>query len=184
MITSKSFHPNFYFNFAWTYRYSLHINCGGKATIVGNIQYEEDEDSAGAAKFDHGRENWGFSSTGHFWDWKDFDIENSARGVDKAVVVEYKANVTNRNLMILFYWAGKGTTFTPMRAIFGPLISAISVESDFVLPDHEDGTMKISIVVGAIVLVLLLIFMILGILWWKGCLGRRIPRENGNLCKS
>nr|XP_023884268.1 probable LRR receptor-like serine/threonine-protein kinase At1g53420 [Quercus suber] len=139
-----------------TYRYSLHINCGGKATIVGNIQYEEDEDSAGAAKFDHGRENWGFSSTGHFWDekleWKDFDIENSARGVDKAVVVEYKANVTNRNLMILFYWAGKGTTFTPMRAIFGPLISAISVESDFVLPDHEDGTMKISIVVGAIVL--------------------------------
>ncbi|KAK4589474.1 hypothetical protein RGQ29_020160 [Quercus rubra] len=239
--------------------YSLHINCGGKATIVGNIQYEEDEDTAGAAKFAHGRENWGFSSTGSFWDvktvekigyiannvsiltmneselytnarqsplsftyyarclangtykvklhfaeivfrdirsvsslgrrifdiyvqeklvWKDFDIENSAKGVDKAVVVEYKANVTNRNLMIRFYWAGKGTTYTPTRGIVGPLISAISVESDFVLPDHDNGTMKISIVVGAIVLVLLLIFMILGILWWKGCLGRRIPREN------
>ncbi|KAK7829826.1 putative leucine-rich repeat receptor-like serine/threonine-protein kinase, partial [Quercus suber] len=215
------------------HRYSLHINCGGKATIVGNIQYEEDEDSAGAAKFDHGRENWGFSSTGHFWDVNSlekntghiannvsiltmneselytnarqsplsftyyarclangtykvklhfaeivFRDNRSVSRVDKAVVVEYKANVTNRNLMIRFYWAGKGTTFTPKRAIFGPLISAISVESDFVLPDHEDGTMKIFIVVGAIVLVLLLIFMILGILWWKGCLGRRIPREN------
>ena len=48
----------------------MHINCGGKATIVGNIQYEEDEDTAGAAKFAHGRENWGFSSTGSFWDVK------------------------------------------------------------------------------------------------------------------
>jgi len=44
--------------------------------------------------------------------------------------------------------------------------------------------MKISIVVGAVVVVLLLIFMILGILWWKGCLGGRKSRENGNLCKS
>ena len=40
------------------------------------------------------------------------------------------------------------------------------------------------IVVGAVVVLLLLIFMILGILWWKGCLGRRQSRENGNLCKS
>nr|POF08866.1 putative lrr receptor-like serine/threonine-protein kinase [Quercus suber] len=167
-------------------RYSLHINCGGKATIVGNIQYEEDEDSAAIlSNLFFSVYNTGgvlginiFNKLGEKLVWKDFDIEISARGVDKAVVVEYKANVTNRNLMIRFYWAGKGTTFTPKRAIFGPLISAISVESDFVLPDHEDGTMKIFIVVGAIVLVLLLIFMILGILWWKGCLGRRIPREN------
>ena len=67
--------------------------------------------------------------------WKDFDIENSAKGVDKAVVVEYKANVTNRNLMIRFYWAGKGTTYTPKRGIVGPLISAISVESGNCLGD-------------------------------------------------
>ena len=36
------------------------------------------------------------------------------------------------------------------------------------------------IVVGAVVSVLLLIFMILGILWWKGCMGGRISREKGN----
>ena len=48
-------------------RYSLHINCGGKPITVGKIMYEGDEDQAGAAKFFHLRENWGFSSTGHFW---------------------------------------------------------------------------------------------------------------------
>ena len=47
--------------------YSLHINCGGKAAIIGKIKYEGDEDPAGAAKFVHASENWGFNSTGH-WD--------------------------------------------------------------------------------------------------------------------
>ncbi|XP_065621398.1 probable leucine-rich repeat receptor-like serine/threonine-protein kinase At3g14840 isoform X1 [Quercus suber] len=237
----------------------VHINCGGKASTVGNIKYEADDDPAGGASFFQ-RENWGFSSSGRFWDidttgndyvannvsilkmneaelyisarlsplsityyarclangpyklklhfaeivvrdnrsfgslgrrifdiyvqeklvLKDFDIENAAPGVDKAVVREYKANVTNKVLMIRFFWAGKGTTATPKRGTYGPLISAISVEADFSLPD--DGKMKI--VVGAVVVVLLLIFMILGILWWKGCLGGRQSRENGNLCKS
>ncbi|GMY37751.1 probable leucine-rich repeat receptor-like serine/threonine-protein kinase At3g14840 [Fagus crenata] len=206
-------------------QYSLHINCGGKATTAGKIKYEEDVDLAGAAKYVHVRENWGFSSTGNFWDVntaandyvannvsqvhneqdrtihkdnrsfyslgrqifdvyvqeklvrKDFDIENTAQGVDKVVVEEYKAVVTNKVLMICFYWAGKGTTAAPKRGPYGPLISAISVESDFSTPD--DGKIKISIVVGAIVLVLLLISMILCILWWKGCLGGRISREKG-----
>ncbi|KAK4589554.1 hypothetical protein RGQ29_020211 [Quercus rubra] len=236
--------------------YSVHINCGGKATKIGNINYEADVDPAGAAKYVHVREYWGFSSSGRFWDvnttandyiannvsvlkmneselytsarlsplsityyarclangtyklklhfaeivirdnrsfyslgrrifdiyvqeklvLKDFDIENAAPGVDKAVVREYKANVTNKVLMIRFFWAGKGTTTAPTRGTYGPLISAISVEADFSLPD--DGKMKISIVVGAVVVVLLLIFMILGILWWKGCLGGRKSREN------
>ena len=49
-------------------RYSLHINCGGKPITVGKIMYEGDEDQAGAAKFVRLGENWGFSSTGHFWD--------------------------------------------------------------------------------------------------------------------
>jgi hypothetical protein len=46
----------------------LHINCGGKATTAGKIKYEEDVDLVGAAKYVHVRENWGFSSTGNFWD--------------------------------------------------------------------------------------------------------------------
>ncbi len=57
---------------------------------------------------------------------KDFDIENTAQGVDKAVVEKIKAVVTNKVLMIHFYWAEKGTTAAPTRGIYGPLVSAIS----------------------------------------------------------
>ena len=48
--------------------YSVHINCGGKATTIGNIKYEADVDPAGAAKYVRVREYWGFSSSGRFWD--------------------------------------------------------------------------------------------------------------------
>ncbi|KAM4112055.1 hypothetical protein ACJW30_05G112100 [Castanea mollissima] len=37
----------------------------------------------------------------------------------------------NKILMIRFHWAGKGTTAAPKRGIYGPLVSAIFVESDF-----------------------------------------------------
>ena len=61
---------------------------------------------------------------------KDFDIENTARGVDKALLEEFKAVVTNKVLMIRFYWAGKGTTVAPKKVTYGPLISAISVDGN------------------------------------------------------
>ena len=48
-------------------RYSLHINCGGGRTLIGDIVYEADEDLAGPSKFVPVRDNWGSSSTGHFW---------------------------------------------------------------------------------------------------------------------
>ncbi|WJZ89343.1 hypothetical protein VitviT2T_008568 [Vitis vinifera] len=49
-------------------RYSLHINCGGEKSIVGNVVYEGDQYEGGAAKFHPMTDYWGFSSTGHFWD--------------------------------------------------------------------------------------------------------------------
>ena len=60
---------------------------------------------------------------------KDFNIENAAQGVDKAIVMEYKAIVRNKVLQLRFHWAGKGTTAAPQRGTYGPLISAISVEA-------------------------------------------------------
>lgn len=61
---------------------------------------------------------------------KDFDIEQEGQGVDKAVVKEFKAiQVKNKILEIRFHWSGKGTTIAPTRGIYGPLISAISMES-------------------------------------------------------
>ncbi|KAF5472299.1 hypothetical protein F2P56_009030 [Juglans regia] len=233
---------------------SVHINCGGNEVSIGNIKYEADLDASGAAKFNPTTENWGFSSTGNFWDFnassndyiannasvlrmsshelytsarlsplsltyyarclangnytitlhfaeiiirgnrsfsslgrrifdvyiqdklelKDFDINNNATGVDKALVKKVKAVVSNKVLHIRFHWAGKGTTDAPTRGTYGPLVSAISIENDNP-PDNVKTT--IFIVTGALVLALLLI---LGILWWKGCIGSRISREKGN----
>ncbi|KAI8001029.1 putative LRR receptor-like serine/threonine-protein kinase [Camellia lanceoleosa] len=210
------------------YWYSLHINCGGGETKVGNTLYIADESQGGAATL-QAAENWGFSSTGHFWDvnatagyyitknvsvltmndsqlytsarlsplsltyygrclangnytvtlhfaeivfrdnrsyqslgrrifnvyiqdelvWKDFDIATVAQGVDKAVLLKFNNIVVkNKTIEIRFYWAGKGTTAVPTSGIYGPLISVISVESNFKPP--PDQKKKIFMVVGAL----------------------------------
>ncbi|TQD78711.1 hypothetical protein C1H46_035715 [Malus baccata] len=235
-------------------RYSLHLNCGGNQTTVGNIKYEADDASGGAAKFFQNSANWGFSSTGDFADvWssnkdyiannisilrmnnselyktarlsplsltyyarclangnytvklhfaeivirdnrsyygvgrrifnvyiqdklvlEDFDIEKEAQGVDKEVIKVFKAVVNVKTLEIRFQWAGKGTTNVPKSGTYGSLISAISVQSDFKPPD--DSKRKKFIVIG-VVSALFLVFVILGILWLKGCFGGRTTRE-------
>ncbi|PON54671.1 Mitogen-activated protein kinase kinase kinase [Parasponia andersonii] len=235
-------------------QYSLHINCGGKEVTIGNIKYEGDEDPGGAAKLFHSPPNWGFSSTGDFWDvWsttkdyiannvsilrmnnsqlyttarlsplsltyyarclangaytvklhfaeivlrdnrsyysvgrrifnvyvqgklelKDFNIEKDANGVDKEVIKKFTTIVSNNTLEICFQWAGKGTTNVPKRGMYGSLISAISVKSDFKPPD-ESRTKKF--IVAGVVSALFLILMTLGILWWKGYFGGEPSRE-------
>ncbi|CAL5412411.1 unnamed protein product [Camellia sinensis] len=127
--------------------------------------------------------NWGFSSTGHFWDvnanaayyqtkndelvLKDFDIETVAQGVDKAVVLKFNNTVVkNKTMEIRFYWAGKGTRAVPDRGIYGPLISAISIESNS--KPHSDQRKKIVIVIGAVTFSLCLVFTILFIFWRRG----------------
>ena len=58
---------------------------------------------------------------------KDFNIENAAGGVNTPKTMQYHAFVGDHTLEIRFYWAGKGTAALPMRSVYGPLISAISV---------------------------------------------------------
>lgn len=61
---------------------------------------------------------------------KDFDIKKEAEGVDKVVIRKFKTiQVKNKTLEIRFHWSGKGTTTAPERGTYGPLISAISVDS-------------------------------------------------------
>ncbi|XP_021823325.1 probable LRR receptor-like serine/threonine-protein kinase At1g07650 [Prunus avium] len=61
--------------------------------------------------------------------WKDFEIKKEAHGVDKELNKECKAvEVKNKTLEIRFHWSGKGTTASPKKGTFGPLISAISIE--------------------------------------------------------
>ncbi|CAB4306702.1 unnamed protein product [Prunus armeniaca] len=109
---------------------------------------------------------------------KDFNIQKEAQGVDKEMIKVFKAVVNVMTLEIRFHWAGKGTTNAPKRGIYGSLISAISVESDFEPPD--DSKKKIFIVVGA-VSVLFLIFMTIGILWLRCCFGGRASTREQDL---
>ncbi|XP_048446932.1 probable LRR receptor-like serine/threonine-protein kinase RFK1 isoform X5 [Pyrus x bretschneideri] len=113
---------------------------------------------------------------------KDFNIEDEAKMAQKPVVLqEHNVSVTNNILEIRFYFAGKGTTRIPERGVYGPLISAISVESDS--RDCSSGGKRgtTHIVTGVVVGAFLLVFVILGILWWKGYLackrGRRKDRD-------
>ncbi|CAN1283428.1 Probable LRR receptor-like serine/threonine-protein kinase RFK1 [Linum perenne] len=97
---------------------------------------------------------------------KDFNIEDKAGGAQKPLVVPISnVNVTSNVLEIRFYYAGKGTTRIPDRGVYGPIISAISVVSG------GDGGKKGKVTVVAGVLAGLgLMAVVLGVLWWKGCL--------------
>jgi hypothetical protein len=59
---------------------------------------------------------------------KDFNIVDEAKGVGKAVVKKFPVMVTNGKLEIRLQWAGKGTQAIPVRGVYGPLISAVSVD--------------------------------------------------------
>ncbi|KAG8385384.1 hypothetical protein BUALT_Bualt03G0037400 [Buddleja alternifolia] len=235
--------------------YSFNVNCGGRKTTVGGIDFEGDEESAGSEKFVHTNENWGTSSTGNFWGrdgtisnyaannvsvlrmndselymtarlsplsltyygrclangnytvtlhfaeiifrdnqsflslgrrmfdvyiqgeriLKDFDIVKEAIGVDKAVKQPFKTMVTNKTLEIRFQYTGKGTTAVPSRGTYGPLVSAISVKSDFKPPSKVKK--KIFIATGAGVSVLLIALAIISFSWWNRYIGGRISRE-------
>ncbi|XP_028755451.1 probable leucine-rich repeat receptor-like serine/threonine-protein kinase At3g14840 isoform X2 [Neltuma alba] len=100
---------------------------------------------------------------------KDFNIVTEARGVGKLIIKKFTVNVTNGTLKIRFHWAGKGTTAIPEKSVYGPLISAISVTSDFQPPRNIPGAVFAAIVVAGVSIVVL----ILGILWWRGYLGKR-----------
>jgi hypothetical protein len=59
---------------------------------------------------------------------KEFNIAEEAGGVGKKVVRQFNVDVTSNTLEIRLYWAGKGTQYLPNRSVYGPLISAISIE--------------------------------------------------------
>ncbi|KAJ6298990.1 hypothetical protein OIU76_020041 [Salix suchowensis] len=106
---------------------------------------------------------------------KDFNIVKEAQGVDKVYIHNSTVLVTDRALEIRLHWAGKGTTTSPKIGIYGPLISAIDIESQFKPPNK--GKRKRLIVVAAVVLALLFIFVLLFTLWWKGYLGGKKSRD-------
>ncbi|KAI3836460.1 hypothetical protein MKW98_008221, partial [Papaver atlanticum] len=100
---------------------------------------------------------------------KDFNIEEEAKGVGKSITKIYDVDVTDSTLEIHLYWAGKGT-MSPSYTAYGPLISAIAVTPNF---DPNTGHISVGVIAGILAASCVLILLILGILWKKGCLGKK-----------
>ncbi|XP_061361986.1 probable leucine-rich repeat receptor-like serine/threonine-protein kinase At3g14840 [Gastrolobium bilobum] len=108
---------------------------------------------------------------------KDFNIVKEAGGVGKAVIKTFTAVVTSNALEIRLYWAGKGTTTIPFGSVYGPLISAISVDPDFTPPLENNGrSIPVRVVVAIVAAGVIVIILVIGILWWKGCLRLKSSR--------
>ncbi|OVA14369.1 Armadillo [Macleaya cordata] len=107
--------------------------------------------------------------------WKDFDIEEEAKGVGKSIIKESDASVTSSGtLEIHLYWAGKGTTALPFRSVYGPLISAIQVTPNF---DPNTGRISVGVIVGIVAGSCVFVLLILAFLWKKGYLGGKDLEE-------
>ncbi|KAI8009137.1 putative leucine-rich repeat receptor-like serine/threonine-protein kinase [Camellia lanceoleosa] len=105
---------------------------------------------------------------------EDFNIEHAASGVGKETIQNFTAEVTKSTLDIRFYWAGRGTTGIPFKGVYGPLISAISLNRNF----HPSSVSGNGSIVGIVAGVVFAIFLMLGILWWKGCLQHNNTMEH------
>ncbi|TYJ48250.1 hypothetical protein E1A91_A01G048400v1 [Gossypium mustelinum] len=110
---------------------------------------------------------------------KDFNIKDEAGGVGKPILKNFTANVSDGTLEIRLQWAGKGTTSIPERGVFGPLISAISIFDPAYKPRKgSGGGISAAAEVGIVAAAIFATFLIVGgILWWSGCLRRRITLE-------
>ncbi|KAM7505866.1 hypothetical protein LguiB_004770 [Lonicera macranthoides] len=96
--------------------------------------------------------------------WKDFNIEDEAHGPQRPVVEHFNVSVTNNIIEIRFSWGGKGTTRIPGRGVYGPLVSAISVN-----PNGKKKRKNVTVYVVVGVLALFIVASIIVILWWRGC---------------
>ncbi|KAE8677734.1 putative LRR receptor-like serine/threonine-protein kinase [Hibiscus syriacus] len=110
---------------------------------------------------------------------KDFNIQEAAGGAGVPKVMPFAVNVTHGTLEIHLRWAGKGTTSIPVRSVYGPLISAISIfDPDYAPPSEIDGGISTAAVVGiAVAGVVFAAFLIVGIVWWTGLLRRKSTLE-------
>uniref|UniRef100_A0A6N2KED9 non-specific serine/threonine protein kinase n=1 Tax=Salix viminalis TaxID=40686 RepID=A0A6N2KED9_SALVM len=102
---------------------------------------------------------------------QDFNIKEAAKGSNRDITIPFNTTVINSTLEIRLYWAGKGSTVIPRRGDYGPIISAISVCSE-----PEEASKK-PIVIGVVTSAVFLIFLGMGVSYWKFCYGHKHTRE-------
>lgn len=107
---------------------------------------------------------------------KDFNIEDEAHGAQKPLVREFHSRVTNNKLEIRLQWPGRGTTKIPHRGVYGPLISAISVNPNFKCCSSGKNKRTVYVAVAAVFFVIVLLASF--IFWWKCCVRGRSRRAD------
>lgn len=134
---------------------------------------------------------------------KDFNIAKEANGTSKEIIKTITTYIDG-TLEIHLQWAGKGTMSLPRRAVYGPLISAISVTPsklvvgpfrlsffivsltmmfiNFVIvdfkPDTGDNILSTSAILGIVAAACAVILFISIVLWV--CFRRKNAKDNGN----
>ncbi|GAY34831.1 hypothetical protein CUMW_013580 [Citrus unshiu] len=111
---------------------------------------------------------------------RNFDIKAEASGALKPVARSYNVTVTNHIIEIRFHWAGKGTTALPKRGVYGPLVSAISLND----PNFKPEKKKVVPIVVGVVAGLSLIILAFGILGWRYYLRTKRRKERGFMKES
>ncbi|CAH1416315.1 unnamed protein product [Lactuca virosa] len=159
---------------------SIHINCGGPEATIGKKTYQADEDPEIIFRNNRSYQSLGRRAFDVYVQevnqFKNFDIKNEAGDVDKPKITIIKnIRVTNGTLEIRFQYAGKGTAFVPDKGVFGPLISAISMESEFKVQNH--GKNYTYVAIGVVAAVLCLSLIIFGIAWKMGYIRNKNSRE-------
>ncbi|KAL4622333.1 hypothetical protein ACB092_06G289700 [Castanea dentata] len=108
---------------------------------------------------------------------QNFNIEDEAGGAGKPLVKTFTVAVTSHTLKIHFYWAGKGTTGIPNRGVYGPLVSAISVDPNFKTPSDDNKKRRLMIEVGTAAAAAFVIFLALWVMRMKGWLGGKASAD-------
>ncbi|KAJ6377362.1 hypothetical protein OIU76_026350 [Salix suchowensis] len=109
---------------------------------------------------------------------QDFNIKEAANGSNTDITIPFNTTVTDRTLEIRLYWAGRGSTVIPRRGDYGPIISAITVCSgNRTYCEEPEEASKKSIVIGVVTSAVFLIFLVMGVSYWKFCYGHQHTRE-------
>ncbi|PKA56923.1 putative LRR receptor-like serine/threonine-protein kinase [Apostasia shenzhenica] len=96
----------------------------------------------------------------------DFNIAKEANGTGKKFVKNF-TTLVDGTLEIHFQWLGKGTNSIPVRGVYGPLISAISVTSNFKSCTGGGNNLSVGAIVGIVVgSVSVAIFILVILLWF------------------
>ncbi|XVF18538.1 hypothetical protein REPUB_Repub11eG0030900 [Reevesia pubescens] len=151
--------------------------CLANATYTVNLHFAEIQFTDGQNYISLGRRIFDVYIQGKR-ELTDFNIKDKAGGAGIRIVKNFNATVTDGTLEIHFRWTGKGTISIPDRGVYGPLISAISViDPDYKPPSENGGGITAAAVVGIVAGAVFITFLIVGILWWKGCLRQKSTLE-------